>query len=138
MRRMEEKEQKETKLMGVDYGSKKVGVALSDITQSLAFPYKLLRNEEEKKLIEEIKKIKEAENVDKIVIGESLNYKMENNPVMKEIKKFASEIENKLGVSVEFELEALTTAQAARTQEKKNIDASAAAIILQSHLDRKR
>lgn len=127
----------DSKLMALDYGSKKIGVALSDTTQFLAFPYALIENKGHKELLKEVKKIAESEDVEKIIMGESLNYEMKDNPIMKEAREFGNLLEKKVGLSVEFESEILTTAQAARTQEKKNIDASAAALILQSYLDKK-
>lgn len=122
--------------LGVDYGTKRVGVALSDEGGTMAFPCAILKNSKE--LIGEIKNICVKEGVEQIVVGESLNYKSEPNSVMKEIKSFVDELEETISVPVLFEREFLSTQQARFFQEeKKHVDDSAAAVILQSYLDKK-
>jgi putative Holliday junction resolvase len=122
--------------MGVDYGTKRVGVALSDEGGTMAFPCAILENG--KGLVGEIKNICIKGGVGQIVVGESLNYKSEPNRVMKEINNFVAELWEAIGVPVVFEREFLSTQQARFFQEKKkHVDDSAAAVILQSYLDRK-
>ena len=80
----------------------------------------------------------EKENVSEIVMGESLNYKGKENFVMKDAKKFAREIKKKFNLNISFEPEFLTTHQAKSIQgENEMTDASAAALILQSFLDKR-
>ncbi len=123
--------------LGIDYGTKKVGIAFSDKEGVLAFPFKVLKNLRTYDVLREIKKICEEKEISKIVLGESLDYKGRPNPVMAEIEKFKILLEKEIGLPVIFETEVLTTKQAANSQpESKKLDASAAALILQSYLDR--
>ena len=137
------------KYVGIDYGSKRIGVAVSDETATLAFPLGTVAAGD-KALGEMLDIIKENE-VGIVVIGESRNFKREKNPIMKDIEKFAEALQAN-HVAVVFEPEFLTSVQATRHEEKSHrphqrerahtnteqVDASAAALILQSYLDRLR
>ncbi|MBI5005081.1 MAG: Holliday junction resolvase RuvX [Candidatus Lloydbacteria bacterium] len=124
------------KYLGIDYGVKRLGAALSDDGGTMAFPYRVLANTP--KLIDELNAIAKKHEVSGIVVGESLDYSGKPNPVMKEIKTFARELEAKTGIAVQYEPEFLTSAQARHIQgDSRTLDASAAAIILQSFLDKK-
>jgi len=122
--------------LGIDYGNKRVGVAVSDEGGKVAFPYAILQNG--KGLVGEIKTICAHEYVEKLVIGESLDYKGNPNLIMKEIRSFILELKKVISIPILNEREFLSTQQARFFQgKKKRVDDSAAAIILQSYLDRK-
>lgn len=122
--------------LGIDYGTKRVGVAISDEGGTIAFPYTILENK--KGLLGEIKTICSHEAVETIVIGESVDYKGKPNLVMKEVDKFVVELKKAVSVPIISEREFLSTQQARFYQTKrKRVDDSAAAIILQSYLDKK-
>ena len=122
--------------LGIDYGTKRIGLAISDEGGTLAFPYAILENS--KSSLGEIKTICAHEGVETIIVGESLDYKGEPNIVKKEIDKFIVELRKVLGIPIIEEREFLSTQQARFYQMKrKRVDDSAAAIILQSYLDRK-
>ncbi|OGD67309.1 hypothetical protein A2442_00895 [Candidatus Campbellbacteria bacterium RIFOXYC2_FULL_35_25] len=138
------------KYLGIDYGLKNVGIAISDEGGKMAFPKVVLDNDEN--LFSKIKQICEEEKVGGIVIGESLNFKGELNPIMKQIISFKEKLEKETTLPTYFQKELFTSAEAERTQGqnlrnirkgerkektvslKKN-DASAAALILRSYLD---
>lgn len=123
------------KYLGLDFGTKKVGVATSDDKGQLAFPYTVLPAGAE--LINELRPLLEAEKIDAIVIGESRDYQRSPNPVHQKAAEFKQKLEEEFSVPVFWEDETLTTAQAERASGKHDkIDASAAALILQSYLDR--
>ena len=122
------------KILGIDYGKKRVGVAIGDTETLMAFPKIVLDNS--KNFFDDLKKICSDEKIEKIILGESKNFKGEDNLIMEEIKNFKSNLE-KEGFEVAFHPEFLTSAQAERLQGKNEmLDASAAAIILQSYLDK--
>lgn len=122
--------------LGVDYGTKRVGIAVSDEGGTLAFPYAILDNN--KTLLEKVEDICSRESIETIVVGESVDYKGNPNAVMKEIEQFIVELRARVAVPIVTEREFLTTQQARFfQQEKERVDDSAAAIILQSYLDRK-
>lgn len=135
-----------TRILGIDYGTKKVGIALG--SGGIAFPKMVVKNDAT--LIDVIGNLCEQEEVSEIVLGESKNEKGEYNPVMKEILKFKTILEEKLGLPVVLEQEFMTSVYARdfksnmeddgrRYPDKKRelIDASAAALVLQRYLDRK-
>jgi putative Holliday junction resolvase len=122
------------KHLGIDFGSKRIGIAISDDTATVAFPYKTVLNTS--RAIGEILEIITAERISKVVLGESKDKDMKDNPVMALINEFKQELE-KNNIEVEFHSEFFSSAQVLSTmgQQNKAIDASAAAIILQSYLD---
>ncbi len=128
------------KLMGIDYGVKRVGVAFSDEEGVLAFPFSVLGNNN--KLLATLKSLYKEECVGDIVIGESLNSKGKHNPVMEKIIPFKKQIEDEITPAVYFEQEFMTSHHAAIGEKKGEfkkevIDASAAALILQRFLDKR-
>ncbi|MCR4306660.1 MAG: Holliday junction resolvase RuvX [Candidatus Yonathbacteria bacterium] len=123
------------KFLGIDYGTKRVGIALSDDGGSMAFPRTVLPNN--KHLLREIEALCAAEGVAEIVIGESLNYAQKPNPLMEHITPFKKELEDTTNLPVHFEREFMTSAEAKHVQgDVGSLDASAAALILQSYLDK--
>lgn len=123
------------RIMGIDFGTKRVGVAVSDSENKFAIPNVVLENK--KDLINKLNDIVCENEIGTIVLGDSKNFRMQDNEVMGEIRKFKEEIENKLGKPVVWESEMFTSAAAERSQGKSPLlDASAAALILQSYLDR--
>ncbi len=124
------------RLMGIDFGSKRVGIALSNEEGQFAMPKAVLPND--RYLFTEIKRMCEAYGVTEIVMGESKDFKGNDNQIMKGINLFKGELERDLGLPVHLEPEFLTSHQAAQTQGNSPLlDASAAALILQSYLDRR-
>ena len=65
------------RILGVDFGTKKVGIAVSDRDGNFALPKVVLQND--KDLMHNLEKIINEENIGEIVVGESLNYKGEEN-----------------------------------------------------------
>ncbi len=125
-------------LMGVDYGSKRTGLALAKHA-NLATPFLVLDNLGLSNLAEKIASIAKAEQVSKVVIGDSKNFQMQDNEIMIEAKQLAQKLQHDYGLEVFWELEILTSHQAQHLQGKnKMLDASAATIILQSYLDKQK
>lgn len=123
------------KYLGIDFGSKRVGVSISDENGQMAFPHSVILNS--KDLLAEIKKILDKEKIEQVVIGESKNFAGEPNKIMKEIEEFKKTLEDKIKLPVYLEPEFMTSSQAELIQGKNKMhDASAAAIILQSYVDR--
>ena len=123
------------RLLGIDYGSKRVGVALSDEEGRMAFPKAVFQND--RYLFTEIKSLCEANDIKAIVMGESKNFNMEENPIMKQILAFKSELERDLQLPVYLEPEFMTSLEAQHLQGKTVFnDASAAALILKSFIEK--
>lgn len=125
------------RFIGIDYGTKRVGIAISDDDGKMAFPYDVFSADE--KLIGKIKVLCADRKVETIVVGESKNFAGEDNPIMADIKKFSEKLKKEIGLPIILEPEFLTSAQASRIQGNvEGLDASAATIILQSYLDKKK
>jgi|SRR3989344_2042128 len=125
----------EMKYLGIDYGEKRIGLAVSDEESKIAFPLDVLSND--KRLIERIKQICSTEKIGSIVIGESKDFGGKDNIIMKNAKIFFQLLKKKLKLPIHWEIEFYTSAEAARLQGKHGmLDASAAAIILQSYLNK--
>jgi putative holliday junction resolvase len=124
------------KLLGIDFGAKRVGIAVSDDKGMMAFPKAVLPNDNY--LVSELAKLVKSHDIGTIVVGESKDFKMSDNPIMSKARMFADELERATGIVVQYEPELLTSHQATHFQGKTGmIDASAAAIILQSYIDRR-
>ena len=124
------------KYICIDYGKKKVGVAISDDSGELAFPCMIVENN--KNLLIEIKQACKELKIHEIVMGNSLDQNGAPNPIMKDARAFAVELENALDLPLHFEKEFMTTIHARASQEGRDVvDDSAAALILQRFLDRK-
>jgi putative Holliday junction resolvase len=124
------------RILGIDYGKKRVGVALSDEGAGFAFPETVLSSS--KQVIDEIEKLALNRQVKTIVLGESKDLGGRENQVMEEILKLKGVLESR-GFTVVLEPEYFSSVEAARFQgEKRGDDASAAAIILQRYLDKQK
>lgn len=140
------------KYIGIDYGEKNVGIAVSDDEGKLAFAKTVLKND--KNLLENVAKICRDEKIFAIVLGESLDFDGKPNPIMKDILIFKKKLvktflqsknahpnisreEKCFRGKIYLEPEFLTSAEAEHLQDKTNkLDASAAALILKSYLDK--
>jgi len=121
--------------LGIDYGTKNVGLALSDENGKFAFAYGVLVNS--KNLVNDIRSIADKEKVEGIVVGESKNYGGQDNDVMVEARVFVSSLQEICGCPIFYEPEFYTTREAERLIGKDaDLDARAAAIILKSYLDK--
>lgn len=136
------------RIIGLDYGTRTVGVALSDESQLIAQPYTTIVRKHATKLRQTYAKLEEIiveQNVDKIVLGLPKNMNNTEGERVEETKEFMANLERRTGLPVILVDERLTTVQADRILEetgvahsarKEHIDKMAAAIILQSYLDR--
>jgi putative holliday junction resolvase len=121
--------------LGIDFGSKKVGLALSDEEGAFAFPHAVVPNDAT--LLEYLIGLIAAEGVEGIVMGESQDNAGKDNPIAHDARAFTQALERKSGIPVVFEPEWFTSREAERIQGKSELtDASAAALILQSYLDK--
>lgn len=135
------------KFLGIDFGSKRVGLAVSDEEGRIAFPKETLRND--LKLLENILDFIKKEKIEKIVIGESVDSKGEKNLIEEESKLFLEELAKLSDIKVEKQKEFFSSYEAhgrmgkeqnnARSSffsKTKDLDASSATIILQRYLDK--
>ncbi|MDD5888701.1 MAG: Holliday junction resolvase RuvX [bacterium] len=135
------------KYIGLDLGSRTLGVALSDNTGLIASSYKTIRhNEDYDSLIEEVKKIAGEVNATGIVLGMPKNMNNTIGPKGELSLAFKEKLEKAISIPVYLQDERLTTKSAtdmlimgnvSRKNRKKVVDSVAATIILQTFLDKK-
>ncbi len=124
------------RLMAIDFGEKRVGIASTDETGQFALPRIVLPNDEN--LINEVTRLANNFEAERIIIGESNNFKGEANPIQEKAEKFATALTSS-GRMVEFHPELLTSVEASHIQGQNDmLDASAAALILKSYIDSRR
>jgi len=144
------------KFLGIDYGTKRIGIATSDEEGRLAFPKEIVLNDSDS--FEKLGEIIEEENIKELVIGESVDFSGKLNVLSARIEIFIEELKNKFKLPVHKQKEFLTSVEARRHQafggqarkaesgnqhsrlkqiKSGRIDASAAALILQRYLDRR-
>ncbi len=131
------------KVMCLDIGTKRIGVALSDYLLMLANGYSCISREPENKALDEIQKIAKENNVKKIVIGIPYNMDGSQGAQAEDCKNFASKIQ---GYDIIYEDERLTSDQAEENLRNRKIDfrknkglvdIESACIILEQYLSRK-
>lgn len=131
------------RIMCIDHGETRIGIALSDPLQIISRPYKVISNTKDNTLAE-IKKIIEKENVGKIVVGLPVNFEGEDTIRTGEVREFVERLKKKISIPVIFWDERYSTVEANEILKKNKysikesksvIDKVAASIILRDYLD---
>jgi putative Holliday junction resolvase len=123
------------KLLGLDVGKSRIGVAFCDTSVGIVFPRDVINVKSEKKAIEEISNIVKSEKIDKIIVGLPLNFNSTRSQIQEYVENFARFLKESLSVDIEFFDERFTTKMAMSMSNKgKNIDSIAAKIILEDYI----
>lgn len=140
------------KILSLDYGDKRIGLALGDTDAMVAVPYGILDNQGRTYVLHQLKVLIQKEDITKVLIGiplalnenrrsDMVRLKDVANAQMQKVLRFVDDVRNAVTISVETIDERLSSREAdSRTHgEKKNTvasrDAIAATIILQNYLD---
>jgi putative Holliday junction resolvase len=132
------------RFLGLDYGSKRIGVALSDPDGTMAFPIEIIKVKPDGSHFKDIKAIIDAYQVAKLVVGLPYNMDGSLGDRAREVMRWGGEIEALLGIPVIFWDERLSTSEAhemliginVKGRKRKSIvDKIAASIILKGYLD---
>jgi len=138
------KQLNKSRLLGLDLGSKKIGVSICDEKQSIATPFKTIIKKSAMELIEELKLIIKENDIRGIIIGNPLNMDGTTGPSSQSVRDMAKNISKNLDISICLWDERLSTVGAFNlsgqldinvSKRVKNIDQNAAAFILQGALD---
>lgn len=133
------------RLLGLDVGTKTIGMALSDVTRSIATPYETIRRTKFTEDVKLIFKVIEANGVGAVVIGLPINLDGSEGPRAQSTRAFARNLASRVDRPLAFWDERLSTAaverhlieaDASRKRRAEVIDRMAAAYILQGALDR--
>ena len=132
------------RLLAIDYGARRVGLALSDPLKMIASPYRTIINNNNTILIEEIETIIDAEDVELTIIGLPLGMAGQKTEQTKKVEEFVDKLTDR-GITIKYEDERWSSVAAKRSMKEQNIksghnkdlvDQTAAAIFLQQYLDR--
>ena len=132
------------RILAIDYGARRVGLALSDPLKMIASPYRTIINNNNTILIEEIETIIAAEDVELTIIGLPLGMAGQKTEQTKKVEEFVDKLTDR-GIIIKYEDERWSSVAAKRSMKEQNIksghnkdlvDQTAAAIFLQQYLDR--
>ncbi len=140
------------KYLGIDFGTRRIGLAVSDALGTMAFPHAVLPNDSH--TLHTILTLTVKEGIEGIVIGHSLTESGANNSVQRRINEFVARLEEVCSLPIFYEDERMTSHNASLNTEfsglsgrrqantrgrivPKNLDARAAALILQRYLDKR-
>lgn len=137
------------KFLGIDFGTKRIGIAISDENATFAFPKTVLKND--KNLVSNLSELIQNEKIESIVIGESLDEQGLANKVNQDIKNFIEVLEREFNLPIEKEKEFFSSFEAhgrlgkeslndrkTKIEKGSDLDSKAAAIILQRYLDKRK
>ena len=133
-----------SRLIGLDLGSKNIGVSICDEKQSIATPFKTIVKKSAMELIEELKLIIKENDIGGIIIGNPINMDGTTGPSSQSVRDIAKNISKNIDISICLWDERLSTVGAFNlsgqldinvSKRVKNIDQNAAAFILQGALD---
>jgi putative holliday junction resolvase len=139
-----------SRILGIDYGERRVGLALSDPTATIATPLAtLVRRMGKRPPVGKIIEIIQQNEVSAAVVGLPLTLAGDDSDWTRDVRAFAQALETRAGIPVALLDERLTSVQAERTvrelglkksqrEQKERIDAAAAMLLLQMYLDQKK
>ena len=137
------------RVLGVDLGARRIGLAISDPETRLAFPLDAIKSQGTTRDIDTLRTLLEKRGVERVVVGLPLHLDGRSGPEVDAVRRFASALERATGISVELLDERWTSLQAeralretsTRAQRRKrrrsgDLDSMAATILLRTWLDR--
>ena len=133
------------RVLGVDYGDSRIGLAMSDPIKIIASPFKTILNEGNEKCLQVFQSLIKEKDVEAIVVGLPMGLKGQETAQTKKVREFA-DLLYALKLSIHLEDERLSSVSAEKSMIQQNIktghnkgliDQRAAAIILQQFLDKR-
>jgi len=133
------------RVLGIDFGSKRIGVAISDETATIGQPLEFILAEPLSNALQRLADLVRARNVGEIVVGLPRNMNGSYGPAAEKTREFIAALQPHVTVPIKTWDERLTTFEAnrfliasgmRREKRKTKVDQTAAAILLQSYLDR--
>jgi len=123
------------KYLGIDYGTKRIGIAVSNDDGTIAFPRETVENNT--KLFAKLAQIIADEKIQAIIVGDTRSYSNLANPVTKDAEVFAERLKKEINLPVNLAWEAGSSIEASRyaPENDGHSDGAAAAIILQRYID---
>jgi len=134
-----------SRFLGIDYGTVRIGLALSDPTGTLASPLPFLENQSPQQVTNALSELIQTHQIAGLVIGLPRNMDGTYGPSAQKVRDFIAQIQKCISLPITPIDERLTTAQASKQlsgigmnqkQLRKKVDSSSACLILQQYLDR--
>ena len=135
-----------SRYLGIDYGTVRIGLALSDPTGTLCSPLPFLENKSIRQVVSDLAALVKTHEVIGLVIGLPRNMDGTYGPSAQKVRDFIGQIQSEISLPIQTIDERLTTAQASKQligiglshkDLRKKVDSSSACIILQQYLDQK-
>ena len=132
------------RILALDHGTKRIGVAISDETRTIALPLEYIPAEPFAGFLDRLKEILREKEVELILVGLPRNMDGSYGPAAQKVREFVGALKEAVATPIQTWDERLTTAQAQRflieggvrrEKRKEKVDKTAAAILLQSYLD---
>ena len=132
------------RVLGIDYGDSRIGLAMSDPLKIIASPFKTIRNEGNEKCLQVFQSLIKQKDVEAIVVGLPIGLKGQETVQTKKVREFANLLYT-LKLPIHLEDERLSSVSAEKSMIQQNIktghnkgliDQRAAAIVLQQFLDK--
>ena len=132
------------RVLSIDYGEKRIGLAISDLLKIIAKPFETIIYTNDKDLINSLLKIIKEQKINQVVVGLPLTFKGEHSEQTKKVLVFIDLLKNELNVPIVSYDERLSSVSAKKSlitqgvktgYSKSEVDKTAAAIFLQSYLD---
>ncbi len=133
----------EERILAIDYGTKRIGLAVTDPLKMFAIPFDTIPND--KHTLDKLKQIISEKNVVKIILGNPVKENGEDSTISKDVRKFKSELEKKIDLAIELVDERYSSDIASKRilesvpskkkrRNKSLVDKNAAAVILEDYL----
>jgi putative Holliday junction resolvase len=133
-----------SRILALDYGRRRIGVAVSDPLQSIALPYETWENSSIDHIVRMLLKIISSHQVGLLVVGFPVTMKGERKKLAKEVERFCEKIRKEIDLPIVLWDERMTSIQAKRamiqmkekpSRQKDKVDRIAATLLLQNYLD---
>ena len=132
------------RILAIDYGDVRIGLAMSDLMQIIAKPYKTIKNTDRNEIFIQLENIIEENNIGKIIVGLPITLKGGHSEQTNKVLSFVKELKLYMEIDIATYDERLSSLQAKKSlihqgiktgHNKEQIDQTAAAIFLQGYLD---
>jgi putative Holliday junction resolvase len=126
------------RILAIDFGEKRIGLATSDASGRLATPRRTLRRRSDEAVLGDIVRFCEEEEIGLVLLGIPRSPEGVESPLAARIRSFARKLETRTGLPVRFHEETLTSVEAAERLARRGgtgeLDAEAAAVLLEDYL----
>ncbi len=129
------------KILAIDYGTKRIGIAISDETQTLAREYGIWSADNDNaEFWQKLEPLIQDEGIERVVLGMPVNMSGETTQKSEEVQKFNDQLQQRLNIPIELVDERLSSVMAEQISGQgsgahENIDSLAAQIFLQNYLN---